>query len=99
MQGYFIFILIILNMCVLCWLTQSAVLLSIGYTPTQVDMEILNAMSQKVEIVAQHKSSLESLDKKVDNLKKKADKSDNKRAQYMIYALDDIVSYHTLFSK
>lgn len=88
-------------MCVLCGITQSVTLLSIGYSPTPVDMELLTKMNEQVKIVAQSEDTeaLLRLDDKVEETKPKVDSTENKQAQYIVYALDDLIEYHKLFSQ
>jgi hypothetical protein len=64
-------------------------------------MELLTKMNEQVKIVAQSEDTeaLLRLGDKVEETKLKVDSTQNKQAQYIVYALDDLIEYHKLFSQ
>jgi hypothetical protein len=88
-----IFMMLEIVMCIMCGLTQSVQLLSIGYAPTDMDISLLHERQQRIEMIEEY-SILEQLDHDIAQL---LPEYTDDRSQYFLYAIDDIIEYQKLF--
>jgi hypothetical protein len=75
---------------------QSIGALALSYNPTAADVAAINAMFEKVKIVAENRQRLETLGRRTQELQTTIP-DENIQMQYMLYITDLMVEYFRLF--
>ncbi len=83
-------------MCIVCGMMQSVWALALWYNPTAADIAAINAMFEKVKIVAENRQRLEVLGNRAQELQTTIPRK-NIQMQYMLYITDLMVEYFKLF--
>jgi len=88
-------------MCVLCGLAQSVRMLSIGYTPTETDVDAIARMNQFIERIADNEVVMTQLERLsvIEQRFSDDNQNQNKKTEYRAAAAREILEYNKIFNK